>query len=84
MLIVFYGAFFSTENKESRKIRVSDLIQLPKIDPSTQKPKEKLQHLLPVTTLHAEKASNLLRKQMLGKKKRIKRRKNWIKLKTKQ
>ena len=44
MFIVFYCAFFSTENKEnkeSKRIRVSDLIKLPKFDPSTQKAKRK-------------------------------------------
>ena len=44
MFIVFYCAFFPTEhkeNKENTRIRVSDLIKLPKIDPSTQKAKRK-------------------------------------------
>ena len=42
---MFYCAFALTENKENketRRIRVSDLIKLPKIDPSaTQKAKRK-------------------------------------------
>ena len=41
---MFYCAFFPTENKENketRRIRVSDLIKLPKIEPSTQKAKRK-------------------------------------------
>ena len=74
--------FFSTENKEnkqSRRIRVSDLVQLPKIDPSTQKPKEKLS--APSYHLESRKSLKFIEEADARQKKRIKRRKNWIKLK---
>ena len=41
MLLNFFTTFFLTEKKESRRIRVSDLLKLPKIELSIQKPKRK-------------------------------------------
>ena len=87
MFIVFYCAFFPTENKENKentRIRVSDLIKLPKIDPSTQKVKRKAPASAPSYHLLLRNYDYLLRKQILDKKQRIKRRKNLIKLKKKQ
>ena len=58
MFIVFYCAFFpeNKENKENNRIRVSDLIKLPKIDPSTQKAKRKAPASAPSYQLTSRKS----------------------------
>ena len=84
MLIVFYCAFFPTENKENKessRIRVSDLIKLPKLDPSTQKAKRKAPASAPSYHLTSRKSLKFIEEADARQKEKDKKEKELDKIK---
>ena len=75
---------FSTENKEnkeSRRSRVSDLITLPKIEPSTQKAKRKAPASAPSYHLTSKKSLKFIEEADARQKEKDKREKELDKIK---
>ena len=81
---MFYCAFFPTENKENKesiRIRVSDLIQLPKIEPSTQKAKRKAPASAPSYHLTSRKSLKFIEEADSRQKEKDKKEKELDKIK---
>ena len=76
--------FFSTENKENKessRIRVSDLIKLPKFDPSTQKAKRKAPASAPSYHLTSRKSLKFIEEADARQKEKDKKEKELDKIK---
>ena len=76
--------FFPTENKENKessRIRVSDLIKLPKLDPSTQKAKRKAPASAPSYHLTSRKSLKFIEEADARQKEKDKKEKELDKIK---
>ena len=76
--------FFPTENKENKessRIRVSDLIKLPKFDPSTQKAKRKVPASAPSYHLTSRKSLKFIEEADARQKEKDKKEKELDKIK---